>query len=54
MPSPKMKKRPSKAFDAYLHLVRQFPLRPIRSEKELDRAISMIDSLLDRDRRVFE
>ena len=51
MPSPKMKRSPSKALDGYLDLVRQFPLRPIRSEKELDRAIAMINSLLDRDRR---
>src|SRR5437899_9006113 len=50
MPSPKMKRRPSKALDGYLDLVRQFLLRPIRSEKELDRAIAMINSLLDRDR----
>src|SRR5437899_6952002 len=49
MPSPKMKRRPSKALDGYLDLVRQFPLRPIRSETELDRAIAMINSLLDRD-----
>jgi HTH-type transcriptional regulator/antitoxin HigA len=33
----------------YLELVRMFPLRPIRSEIELDRAIAMIDSLLARD-----
>lgn len=35
--------------DVYIDLVRQFPLRPIRSRKELDRAVAMIDSLLDRD-----
>jgi HTH-type transcriptional regulator / antitoxin HigA len=34
--------------DRYLALVRELPLRPLRSEKELDRAIAMIDSLLDR------
>jgi HTH-type transcriptional regulator/antitoxin HigA len=43
---------PTKAKSAergrYLSLVEQFPLRPIRSERELDRAIQMIDSLLDR------
>jgi HTH-type transcriptional regulator/antitoxin HigA len=33
----------------YLELVQSFPLRPIRSEVELDRAIAMIDSLLARD-----
>ena len=37
--------------DRYLELVRQVPLRPIRSEAELDRAIAMIDSLLDQDKR---
>ena len=35
--------------DNYLGLVREFPLRPIRSESELDRAIAMIDSLIARD-----
>ncbi len=33
----------------YLRLVRALPLRPIRTEDELDRAIEVIDSLLDRD-----
>ena len=35
--------------DRYLELVRRFPLRPIRSEAELDEAIQVIDSLLDQD-----
>jgi HTH-type transcriptional regulator / antitoxin HigA len=39
------------ANDRYLELVRRFPLRPIRTELELDRAITMIDTLLDQDRR---
>lgn len=34
--------------NAYLELVTLLPLRPIRSERESDRAIKMIDSLLDR------
>jgi HTH-type transcriptional regulator/antitoxin HigA len=34
--------------EEYLDLVRQFPLRPIRSERELDRAIKVIDSLINR------
>lgn len=34
--------------EKYLDLVRQFPLRPIRSEKDLDRAVEVIDSLIDR------
>jgi HTH-type transcriptional regulator/antitoxin HigA len=33
---------------SYLALVRAFPLRPIRSENELDRAIHVVDQLLDR------
>jgi HTH-type transcriptional regulator/antitoxin HigA len=37
------------ADDNYLGLVREFPLRPIRSDAELDRAIAMIDSLITRD-----
>jgi HTH-type transcriptional regulator/antitoxin HigA len=32
----------------YLALVRKHPLRPIRSEDELDRAIVMVDSLIAR------
>jgi HTH-type transcriptional regulator/antitoxin HigA len=35
--------------DVYLDLVRGFPLRPLRSDKDLDRAIAVIDALLDRD-----
>jgi HTH-type transcriptional regulator/antitoxin HigA len=34
--------------DEYFHLVREWPLRPIRSDGELDRAIRMLDSLSDR------
>jgi HTH-type transcriptional regulator/antitoxin HigA len=35
--------------DAYLELIRRFPLRPIRSEEELDRAIEIVDDLTDRE-----
>jgi HTH-type transcriptional regulator / antitoxin HigA len=35
--------------DTYLDLVRRLPLRPIRSEEDLDRAIAMVDALIDRD-----
>lgn len=35
--------------DTYLELVRRFPLRPIRTDPELDRAIAVINQLLDRD-----
>ena len=40
----------STGFDqnVYLGLVATLPLRPIRSERELDRATKMIDLLLDR------
>ncbi len=34
--------------DKYLRLVQTFPLRPIRSDEELDRAIATIDSLIVR------
>src|SRR5579872_2385309 len=34
--------------DLYLTLIREFPLRPIRSEADLDGAIAMIDALTDR------
>jgi HTH-type transcriptional regulator/antitoxin HigA len=47
---PKIKTRPRNGLDGYLELVRRLPLRPIRNEKELDRAIAMIESLVDRDR----
>ena len=39
---------PSEADEAYLRLVRRCPLRPIRSEAELDRAIATINWLIDR------
>jgi HTH-type transcriptional regulator / antitoxin HigA len=34
--------------DAYLDLVRAFPLRPLHSIEELDRAIAAIEALADR------
>src|SRR3954464_7772153 len=34
--------------DRYLELVTQFPLRPLRSAEELDRAIAVVDELTDR------
>jgi len=40
--------RKEQARDLYLELVLQFPLRPIRSERELNAAGKMVDSLLDR------
>jgi len=39
-----------KALDGYLELVHRLPLRPIRNDKELDRAIRVINKLLDRSR----
>ncbi len=38
----------------YLALVRRFPLRPLRSEEELDEATEVLNSLLDRDRDPWE
>ena len=35
--------------DPYLDLVREFPLRPLRSEADLDAAVAMIDRLSDRE-----
>jgi HTH-type transcriptional regulator / antitoxin HigA len=32
--------------DRYLELVREFPLRPLRSDEELDQAVKVVDSLL--------
>jgi HTH-type transcriptional regulator/antitoxin HigA len=34
---------------SYLRLIRRFPLRPIQSEEELDRATAVMNELLDRD-----
>jgi HTH-type transcriptional regulator / antitoxin HigA len=34
---------------SYLALIQSFPLRPIRSETDLDRAVAMIDTLSDRE-----
>lgn len=34
--------------DTYFELVQRFPLRPIRSDAELKRAIAMMDWLIDR------
>ena len=38
----------NKRRDRYLELVLRLPLRPIRSDKELNAAVKMVDSLLDR------
>jgi HTH-type transcriptional regulator/antitoxin HigA len=35
--------------DRYFDLVRAFPLRPIRTDAELDQAVALIDSLIDRE-----
>jgi HTH-type transcriptional regulator / antitoxin HigA len=40
-----------KGRDRYLDLIHRFPLRPIRSDAELDAAIAVIDSLIDQDKR---
>jgi HTH-type transcriptional regulator/antitoxin HigA len=40
---------PGKHPDSYFGLVRKFPLRPIRSDAELDQAIRVIDGLLDKE-----
>jgi HTH-type transcriptional regulator/antitoxin HigA len=38
----------AKVSEKYLALIRTFPLRPIRSDAELHRAITVIDGLVDR------
>lgn len=35
--------------DRYLELVRRFPLRPLRTDADLDAAVAVIDGLLDQD-----
>src|SRR6266567_6972322 len=37
-----------KTEDRYLDLVRQFPLRPLRTDADLEAAIAIIDALIDR------
>jgi len=37
-----------KTEDRYLDLVRQFPLRPLRTDADLEAAIAVIDALIDR------
>jgi len=39
-----------KTEDRYLDLVRRFPLRPLRSDSDLDAAIAVIDALIDQPR----
>jgi HTH-type transcriptional regulator/antitoxin HigA len=39
-----------KTEDRYLDLVRQFPLRPLRTDADLDAAVAVIDALIDRPR----
>ncbi len=39
-----------KTEDRYLDLVRQFPLRPLRTAADLDAAVAVIDAILDRPR----
>jgi HTH-type transcriptional regulator / antitoxin HigA len=40
--------KPKDVRDCYLACIRRFPLRPIRSDKELTDALAVIDDLLDR------
>ena len=37
----------------YFALIRELPLRPIRTEVELDRAIAMVNALGDRERSLL-
>ena len=49
MAGSKIKGSTKQTKDTYLELVRRCPLRPIRTEAELDRAQAMLNELLDRD-----
>jgi len=44
-----MTTKSSAVSDRYLQLIREFPLRPLRSDADLGRAIAMLDGLSDRD-----
>ena len=46
----KTKPKAARLSGSYLALIRQFPLRPVRSDAELDRAVAVVDGLIDRDR----
>jgi len=35
--------------DRYMELIRQFPLRPLRTDADLDAAVAVVDSLIDQD-----
>jgi len=48
------KERPSFSLDRFIALVRAFPLVPINTEKGLDRAIAVVDGLLDKERTAEE
>jgi HTH-type transcriptional regulator/antitoxin HigA len=45
----KAETRVTAAGDRYFELIKSFPLRPLRSDAELDRAIAVIDSLIDQE-----
>jgi HTH-type transcriptional regulator / antitoxin HigA len=45
----KTKRKVGSRRDAYLELIQRFPLRPIRTEEELDQAMEIVDELTDRD-----
>ena len=49
MPETKIKAPRADITDRYHALVRRFPLRAIRDDDELDRAMTLIDELIDRD-----
>lgn len=49
MPETNIKAPRADITDRYLALVRRFPLRAIRADEELDRAVTLIDELIDRD-----
>ena len=38
-----------KTEDRYLELIRRFPLRPLRSDADLDAAVAVVDGLIDGD-----
>jgi HTH-type transcriptional regulator / antitoxin HigA len=50
MPSRTTKAHRPDATDRYFELVRAFPLRPVRDDAELRRAVEIIDSLTDREK----
>src|SRR5690242_17535006 len=48
MANGRMVERTGRVRDSYFALIQRFPLRPIKTERELNTAIKIVDELIDR------